>query len=100
MAFKVGALMLLVGGVVLYFFINVGKDAVVESWICVEIDRETNPAELKEITNRVLQVLEDVRIAVADWSAMRQAAQVVISAIEVSPFYSAEDKKIAADFGL
>ena len=77
---------------------NIPKDAVVESWICVEIDRETNPAELKEITNRVLQVLDDVRIAVADWSAMRQAAQVVISAIEVSPFYSAEDKKIAADF--
>ena len=72
--------------------------ATVESWICVEIDRETNPTELEDISKAVTQVLEDVRIAVGDWSAMRQAAQTVISAIEVSPYFETADKKIAADF--
>ena len=74
------------------------SDATVESWICVEIDRETNQAELNQITNRVAQVLEDVRIAVSDWAAMRKAANDVVAVIESSPFYSNEDKKIAADF--
>ena len=74
------------------------NDTAVESWICVEIDRETDPAELSEIISSVEQVLEDVRIAVTDWVAMRGAAKNTISAIEVSPFFTDQDKKIAADF--
>jgi glutamate dehydrogenase len=74
------------------------NDVVVESWICVEIDRETNPAEIEEITNRVSQVLEDVRIAVTDWSAMRAQVQNAVSAIEAITFFSPEDRKNAAEF--
>ncbi len=74
------------------------SDAVVESWICVEIDRETNQEELTTITTRIEQVLEDVKIAVADWESMRSATQKVISTIETAPYYSAEDKKNAAEF--
>ncbi len=74
------------------------SDAIVESWICVEIDRETDSAELNQITNRLYEVLEDVRIAVTDWHDMRNAAQSVISAVEAAPYFSAEDKKNAADF--
>lgn len=77
---------------------NLPNDAVVESWICVEILRETDNQELTQIQNRLSEVLEDVRIAVSDWSAMRSAADQVISSIENSPHYQEADKKIASSF--
>jgi glutamate dehydrogenase len=49
-------------------------DALVESWIHVEIDRETDRADLKQITADLLRVLSDVREAVEDWDKMRDAA--------------------------
>ncbi|MFE1326572.1 NAD-glutamate dehydrogenase [Streptomyces sp. NPDC058741] len=49
-------------------------DAHVESWIHVEIDRETDRADLKQITADLLRVLSDAREAVEDWSKMRDAA--------------------------
>ncbi|WP_058044210.1 NAD-glutamate dehydrogenase [Streptomyces roseifaciens] len=49
-------------------------DALTESWIHVEIDRETDRGDLKQITNDLLRVLSDVREAVEDWSKMRDAA--------------------------
>ncbi|MEG3631744.1 NAD-glutamate dehydrogenase [Streptomyces poriticola] len=49
-------------------------DAHVESWIHVEIDRETDRADLKQITADLLRVLSDVREAVEDWGKMRDAA--------------------------
>ncbi|MER7520396.1 NAD-glutamate dehydrogenase [Streptomyces sp. NPDC126499] len=49
-------------------------DALTESWIHVEIDRETDKADLKQITNDLLRVLSDVREAVEDWEKMRDAA--------------------------
>ncbi|MEV6550637.1 NAD-glutamate dehydrogenase [Streptomyces sp. NPDC051597] len=49
-------------------------DALVESWIHVEIDRETDRADLKQITADLLRVLSDVREAVEDWEKMRDAS--------------------------
>ncbi|OMI33709.1 NAD-glutamate dehydrogenase [Streptomyces sparsogenes] len=49
-------------------------DAVVESWIHVEIDRETDRGDLKQITADLLRVLSDVREAVEDWEKMRETA--------------------------
>ncbi|MDN0197203.1 NAD-glutamate dehydrogenase [Streptomyces sp. S.PNR 29] len=49
-------------------------DAHVESWIHVEIDRETDRADLKQITADLMRVLSDVREAVEDWTKMREAA--------------------------
>ncbi|MFF8383099.1 NAD-glutamate dehydrogenase [Streptomyces kanasensis] len=49
-------------------------DALVESWIHVEIDRETDRADLQQITTDLLRVLSDVREAVEDWEKMRDAA--------------------------
>ncbi|MFF3405652.1 NAD-glutamate dehydrogenase [Streptomyces sp. NPDC002742] len=49
-------------------------DAHVESWIHVEIDRETDRADLKQITIDLLRVLSDVRESVEDWEKMRDAA--------------------------
>ncbi|MGW2206837.1 NAD-glutamate dehydrogenase domain-containing protein, partial [Streptomyces sp. NPDC001774] len=49
-------------------------DALTESWIHVEIDRETDRADLKQITTDLLRVLNDVRETVEDWEKMRDAA--------------------------
>ncbi|MCF3129768.1 NAD-glutamate dehydrogenase [Streptomyces olivochromogenes] len=49
-------------------------DAHIESWIHVEIDRETDRADLKQITADLLRVLSDVREAVEDWEKMRDTA--------------------------
>ncbi|MGW2518228.1 NAD-glutamate dehydrogenase [Streptomyces sp. NPDC001617] len=49
-------------------------DAHVESWIHVEIDRETDRGDLKQINADLLRVLSDVREAVEDWDKMRDAA--------------------------
>ncbi|QEU86072.1 NAD-glutamate dehydrogenase [Streptomyces viridosporus] len=49
-------------------------DAHVESWIHVEIDRESDRGDLKQITADLLRVLSDVREAVEDWGKMRRAA--------------------------
>ncbi|MFJ9377921.1 NAD-glutamate dehydrogenase [Streptomyces sp. NPDC101455] len=49
-------------------------DAHIESWIHVQIDRETDRADLKQITADLLRVLSDVREAVEDWEKMRDSA--------------------------
>ncbi|MGP4045585.1 NAD-glutamate dehydrogenase [Streptomyces sp. 2A115] len=49
-------------------------DAHIESWIHVEIDRETDRADLKQITADLLRVLSDAREAVEDWEKMRDSA--------------------------
>lgn len=49
-------------------------DAHVESWIHVEMDRETDRADLKQVTADLLRVLSDVREAVEDWEKMRDSA--------------------------
>ncbi|WOX10076.1 NAD-glutamate dehydrogenase [Streptomyces sp. N50] len=49
-------------------------DAHTESWIHVQIDRETDRADLKQITADLLRVLSDVREAVEDWEKMRESA--------------------------
>ncbi|MFD3500049.1 NAD-glutamate dehydrogenase [Streptomyces sp. NPDC058676] len=49
-------------------------DAHTESWIHVEIDRESDRGDLKQITADLLRVLSDVREAVEDWEKMRDAA--------------------------
>ncbi|WP_329573106.1 NAD-glutamate dehydrogenase [Streptomyces sp. NBC_01361] len=51
-----------------------GHDTLTESWIHVEIDRETDRADLKQITSDLLRVLSDVREAVEDWEKMRDSA--------------------------
>ncbi|HWM35547.1 MAG TPA: NAD-glutamate dehydrogenase, partial [Streptomyces sp.] len=57
-------------------------DAVTESWIHVEIDRETERDDLKQITNDLLRVLSDVRESVEDWRKMRDAALSIADELE------------------
>jgi glutamate dehydrogenase len=60
-------------------------DALVESWIHVEIDRETDRADLKQITADLLRVLSDVREAVEDWEKMRDAALRIADGLPSEP---------------
>ncbi|MFK4148135.1 NAD-glutamate dehydrogenase [Streptomyces sp. NPDC004065] len=60
-------------------------DAHIESWIHVEIDRETDRADLKQITADLLRVLSDVREAVEDWEKMRDAATRLADALPDEP---------------
>ena len=52
-------------------FAQAGKSGAGESYIHVEVDRETEPARLKALGDGLLSVLADVRAAVEDWPAMR-----------------------------
>nr|WP_284287964.1 tryptophan 2,3-dioxygenase family protein [Angustibacter aerolatus] len=51
------------------------EGAAVESWMHVEIDRETDQADLDGLVADVRRVLGDVRAAVEDWRPMREAAE-------------------------
>ncbi|WP_030753404.1 NAD-glutamate dehydrogenase [Streptomyces griseus] len=60
-------------------------DALAESWIHVEIDRETDRADLKQITADLLRVLSDVRETVEDWEKMRDAALRIADGLPSEP---------------
>ncbi|MFF5444377.1 NAD-glutamate dehydrogenase [Streptomyces sp. NPDC012888] len=60
-------------------------DSLVESWIHVEIDRETDRADLKQITADLLRVLSDVREAVEDWEKMREKARRIAADLVEEP---------------
>ncbi|MFJ6140362.1 NAD-glutamate dehydrogenase [Kitasatospora sp. NPDC092286] len=49
-------------------------DAVVESWMHIEVDRETDREDLRAIEADLRRVLGDVREVVEDWSKMRDSA--------------------------
>ncbi|WP_055590330.1 NAD-glutamate dehydrogenase [Peterkaempfera griseoplana] len=49
-------------------------DAVVESWMHIEVDRETDREDLRQIEADLRRVLTDVREVVEDWTKMRDSA--------------------------
>ncbi|MFJ6216372.1 NAD-glutamate dehydrogenase [Streptomyces sp. NPDC092296] len=49
-------------------------DAVVESWMHIEVDRETDREDLRRIEADLRRVLTDVREVVEDWAKMRDSA--------------------------
>ncbi|WP_416983101.1 NAD-glutamate dehydrogenase [Streptomyces sp. T028] len=60
-------------------------DAHVESWIHVEMDRETDRADLKQVTADLLRVLSDVRETVEDWEKMRDSALRIADGLPAEP---------------
>ena len=70
-------------------------DALVESWIHVEIDRETDRADLKQITADLRRVLSDVREAVEDWTKMHDRALFVAGELAAAPPKGLEEQEIA-----
>lgn len=51
---------------------TMGENLIAEAPIHIEIDKQTDPKILEEITKNLTRVLNDVRAAVTDWDAMRQ----------------------------
>ncbi|MGW8381139.1 NAD-glutamate dehydrogenase [Streptomyces sp. ODS28] len=68
-------------------------DAVTESWIHVEIDRETDREDLQRINGDLLRVLSDVREAVEDWQKMRGAAERISEELDGEPLAADLDQR-------
>jgi glutamate dehydrogenase len=51
------------------------RDGVAESVIHVEVDRRTEPEELEALCEDLRHALQDVRLAVDDWSPMSERAR-------------------------
>jgi glutamate dehydrogenase len=60
------------------------RDAIVESYMHVEIDQETEPAELEAIEAGLARVLAQVRVAVDDWRVMRERLHADIGELDVT----------------
>jgi len=45
-----------------------------ESWQHIEVDRSADASKLEQVRTRILAMLDDVRVAVADWQAMTTRA--------------------------
>jgi glutamate dehydrogenase len=70
------------------------QEASVESWIHVEIDRETDRDDLKQITADLLRVLSDVREAVEGWEKMRDAALRMADKLPTEPTSDLREQEV------
>ncbi len=61
------------------------EGAVRESWMHLEIDRETDDAECSALADRLGRVLDDVRVAVQDWPAMVDQARSLAEELDAAP---------------
>jgi len=61
------------------------RDAHVESWIHVEVGRELDPERLELLERCLRRVLDDVRVAVEDWSKMRARATGIARELDTQP---------------
>ncbi|MGA8048420.1 MAG: NAD-glutamate dehydrogenase, partial [Dermatophilaceae bacterium] len=56
-----------------------------ESWLHVEIDRTSDPAERQRIADRLRAVLGDVRVAVEDWGKMTRRCWDIAADLKEAP---------------
>ncbi len=56
-----------------------------ESWMHIEIDRESRPEELESIDQTLNQILRDVREVVEDWEKMRDQALTIVADLDEHP---------------
>ena len=68
-----------------------------ESFVHLEVDRQTGAAVLDELGRDLLRIIGDVEAAVEDWSAMREQALAVADAVETdASTFDEEDRNEAA----
>ncbi len=73
-------------------------DALVESWMHVEIDRETDQEVLAAIAQNLQRVLRDVREAVEDYPKMRETAvRLAAEVADLPPLVAAAEAREVAD---
>ena len=58
------------------------EDAIFESVIHVEVDRQTEPKVLEDLRGHLERVLGDVRAAVGDWPQMRERVRGIVSELD------------------
>src|SRR3712207_5961966 len=68
------------------------EDAMFESVIHVEVDRQTEPEVLEDLRSHLERVLGDVRAAVEDWPQMRERVQSIVSGPEENAPPVSEDE--------
>ena len=56
-----------------------------ESWMHIEIDRETESSALEHVEQTLAKVLRDVREAVEDWERMHARAREIVADLEANP---------------
>jgi glutamate dehydrogenase len=78
----------------------VPEGAMVESWMHVEIDRETDEADLRHIEQEILRILRDVREAVEDWPRMVQRATALADELEQQPPATVDADEVAESVDL
>ncbi len=70
-----------------------------ESFMSLEVDRQTDPARLQEIEQGLQRVLADVAAAVADWKPMQQRLRELIEELGAAPpSHDAGEAREAHDF--
>ncbi len=72
-----------------------GSDSVVESWMHLEVDRESDASALAEIERSLQHVLRDVRETVEDWAKMREAALRTADELERRPPPGIREQEVA-----
>ena len=71
------------------------RDAAVESWIHVEIDRASDSAQLATLREGLLRVLDDVRVTVEDWPRMRATAERIAAELQDTPPVGQDGAEVA-----
>jgi glutamate dehydrogenase len=61
------------------------EDAIAESVIHVEVDRQTEPEVLEDLKGSIEKTLADVKAAVEDWLEMRERVGNIVSALDEDP---------------
>ena len=61
------------------------QKGVAESYMHLEVDEQSDPKILKEIETELQSVLEDVRVAVADWRTILDQAGTIAKKLKTSP---------------
>ncbi|KAB7741840.1 NAD-glutamate dehydrogenase [Nostocoides sp. F2B08] len=71
-----------------------------ESWLHIEIDRTSDPAERERIADRLRTVLDDVRVAVEDWGKMTRRCWDIAAGLKESPptCVDAEEVRLTVTF--
>ena len=62
-----------------------GAEGTVESLMHFQVDRQTNPDVLVQLTSEIEKVLDDVRKACADWQTMRQKVVEIVEELDRTP---------------
>lgn len=71
-----------------------------ESWMHLQIGRESDPAQREEIADTLHQILGDVRVAVEDWPRMSARAQEIADRLSAEPPVGIKAQQISQVRGL